>query len=263
MKARLGFFANLRRYLIGYVGLLSLGVICLAWSVVALPAYLLLSPRRGAAFGRAGISRGFYLYRRIFVAIGAYRLDLSEVEKLRQDSGFILAPNHPQMIDAVLLLTCHENMVCVMKAQLMRNVFLGAGARLARYITNEPPRRMIESAVMALKEGAVLLLFPEGTRSVHFPTGNFQLSVAAISKHAQVPVQTLIIETDSAYLSKGWPLLQLPHFPITVKARLGRRFDPPSDARAFTRELETYFNEELQQALQRGWQIERQGERVG
>jgi 1-acyl-sn-glycerol-3-phosphate acyltransferase len=263
MKAKPGLFATLWRYLIGYVGLLSLGVICLAWSVVALPAYLLLPARRGAAFGRAGICRGFYLYRWIIGAIGAYRLDLSEVEQLQHESALILAPNHPQMIDALLLLTCHENMVCVMKAQLMRNLFLGAGSRLARYIANEPPRRMIESAVAALKDGAVLVLFPEGTRSTRFPINNFQLSVAAISKHAQVPVQTVIIETDSPYLSKGWPLLQLPQFPITFKARLGRRFNPPADARAFTRELEQYFIEQLQQAPQRVWQIERQGERVG
>jgi 1-acyl-sn-glycerol-3-phosphate acyltransferase len=263
MAATSGPIAAVRRYLIGYCGLLALGLICLAWSVIALPAYLILPPRAGAAFGRAGISRGFYLYRLIITAIGAFRLDLSELESLRHEAGLIFAPNHPQMIDAILLATCHTNIVCVMKAQLMRNIFLGAGSRLARYIANEPPRRMIEAAVAALKQGAVLLLFPEGTRSVRFPINDFHLSVAAISKHAQVPVQALIIETDSPYLSKGWPLFRLPQFPITFKVRLGRRFAPPSDARAFTRELETYFSQELTNSLQRTWQTERQGERLG
>jgi 1-acyl-sn-glycerol-3-phosphate acyltransferase len=261
MAAISGPIAAARRYVVGYLGLLALGLICLAWSVIALPAYFVLSPRTGAAFGRAGISRGFYLYRLIITAIGAFRLDLSELESLRHESGLIFAPNHPQMIDAILLATCHTNIVCVMKAQLMRNIFLGAGSRLARYIANEPPRRMIEAAVAALKDGAVLLLFPEGTRSVRFPINDFHLSVAAISKHAQVPVQTLIIETDSPYLSKGWPLFRLPQFPITFKVRLGRRFDPPADARTFTRELEVYFSQELAQSLQRSWQTERQGER--
>jgi len=263
MRPMSGPLGAVRRYLIGYIGLASLGLICLAWSVIALPAYFVLSARSGAAFGRAGISRGFYLYRLIITAIGAFRLELGEVETLRHESGLIFAPNHPQMIDAVLLASCHTNIVCVMKAQLMRNIFLGAGSRLARYIANEPPRRMIEAAVAALKDGGVLLLFPEGTRSVRFPINDFHLSVAAISKHAQVPVQTLIIETDSPYLSKGWPLFRLPQFPITFKVRLGRRFDPPADARAFTRALEFYFSQELAQSLQRGWQTERQGERLG
>lgn len=262
MKAVSASFAAVRRYLIAYIGLMSLGLICLAWSVIALPAYFILSPRRGAAFGRAGISRGFYLYRLIITAIGAFRLDLSEVDTLRNESALILAPNHPQMIDAVLLATCHTNVVCVMKAPLMRNIFLGAGSRLARYIANEPPRRMIEAAVSAVQSGGVLLLFPEGTRSVRFPINDFHLSVGAISKHAHVPVQTVIIETDSPYLSKGWPLFRIPQFPITFKARLGRRFEPPADVRAFTRELEVYFSQELSTALQRTWQTERQGARL-
>jgi 1-acyl-sn-glycerol-3-phosphate acyltransferase len=263
MTAISGPFVAVRRYVIAYIGLASLGLICLAWSVFALPAYFLLPPRTGAAVGRAGISRGFYLYRLIISAIGAFQLDLSEVETLRHESGLIFAPNHPQMIDAILLATCHTNIVCVMKAPLMRNVFLGAGSRLARYIANEPPRRMIEAAVSALNAGGVLLLFPEGTRSVRFPINDFHLSVAAISKHAHVPVQTLIIECDSPYLSKGWPLFRIPTFPITFKVRLGRRFDPPADARAFTRELEVYFSQQLAQSLQRAWQTERQGERLG
>jgi 1-acyl-sn-glycerol-3-phosphate acyltransferase len=263
MKAIPVLFALVHRYVIAYIGLLSLGLICLAWSLIALPAYFILPPRSGAALGRAGISRGFYLYRLIITAIGAYRLDLSDVETLRNESALILAPNHPQMIDAVLLATCHTNIVCVMKAQLLRNVFLGAGSRLARYIANEPPRRMIEAAVTAVQSGGVLLLFPEGTRSVRFPINEFHLSVGAISKHAHAPVQTVIIETDSPYLSKGWPLFRIPQFPITFKARLGRRFEPPADVRAFTRELEVYFSQELTNALQRTWQTERQGERVG
>jgi Tat protein secretion system quality control protein TatD with DNase activity len=68
-----------------------------------------------------------------------------------------------------------------------------------------------------------------------------------------VPVQTLIVETDSPYLSKGWPLFRRPALPITYKVRLGRRFAPPADVPAFTAELEVYYRHELQGALQARW----------
>jgi Tat protein secretion system quality control protein TatD with DNase activity len=77
--------------------------------------------------------------------------------------------------------------------------------------------------------------------------------VGAIAKHAKVPVLTLLIETDSPYLSKGWPLLRVPRLPITYRIRLGRRFDPPADAKQFTRELETYFRHELSDSLPTEW----------
>jgi hypothetical protein len=69
--------------------------------------------------------------------------------------------------------------------------------------------------------------------------------VGALSRHSQVAVQTVIIETDSTFLAKGWPLLACPDFPINVRIRLGRRFEPPTDVRAFTVELERYFHREL------------------
>jgi hypothetical protein len=74
-----------------------------------------------------------------------------------------------------------------------------------------------------------------------------------ISKHAAVPVQTLIIETDSPFLSKGWPLFKRPTLPVTYRVRLGTRFDPPADVAAFTAELDRYFRKELAGAMQSRW----------
>lgn len=246
-------FSVLHRYVAVYAAVPLLALICLLWSVIALPAYLLLPAHAGAALGR----RGFRCVSRLFIGalrrLGAYRLDLSALETLHQESGVILAPNHPHLIDALILLAYHPNMVCVMKAALMQNVFLGAGSRLARFIRNRPPRRMINEAVAALRAGGVLLLFPEGTRTLQDPVNTFQLTVGAIAKHAQAPVLTVLIETDSPYLSKGWALFRVPALPITYRVRLGRRFAPPSDVRQFTEELEGYFRAELAQSLQGRW----------
>jgi 1-acyl-sn-glycerol-3-phosphate acyltransferase len=141
----------------------------------------------------------------------------------------------------------------VMKSSLLNNVFLGAGARLARYIRHDPPRRMIHSAIAELDRGGMVLLFPEGTRTTRSPINALQSGVGIIAKGAGVPVQTLIIETDSPCLSKGWPLFRPPAMPITYRVRLGRRFDPPSDVRRFTAELEQYYRQELADAPQKQW----------
>ncbi|HEX3396621.1 MAG TPA: hypothetical protein VHS76_07955, partial [Steroidobacteraceae bacterium] len=78
-------------------------------------------------------------------------------------------------------------------------------------------------------------------------------SVGLIAKHAKVPVQTLVIETDSPFLSKGWPLFKRPELPITYRVRLGQRFEPPADVPTFTAELDRYYREALQGALQSRW----------
>ena len=236
-----------------YSSLTLLGLICLIWSVFALPLYFILPARIGTAVGRCGIMAGFRLYSWSLSVTRTYRLDLRAVDTLRGGPPLILAPNHPALIDALLILTRHPNLVCVMKSKLMNNVFLGSGSRLARYVRNDSSRQMVKESVAHLQAGGVLLLFPEGTRTIKAPINCLVGSVGLIAKHAKVPVQTLLIETDSPFLSKGWPLFKRPELPITYRVRLGRRFDPPSDVGAFTAELAGYYRNALKDAPQSRW----------
>ena len=236
-----------------WASLLLFAMFGLTWSVVAIPAYLLLPRQLGSRIGRLGFNRLTWLYVSWLALIGAYRLDLSAMDALRRGPAVILAPNHPSMIDAVLILSAHPRIVCVMKSVLKKNVILGSGARLARYISNHPPRRMVLDAVVELQRGQSLLLFPEGTRTISAPVNSFTTSAGLIAKRAKVAVQTLIVETDSPFLSKGWSPFHRPVLPITYRIRLGRRFDPPENVRAFDELLEAYFRTELAGALQNIW----------
>jgi len=244
---------TLYEYFALYSSLTLLGLICLTWSVFAIPLYFILPRKLGTAVGRWGIMRGFRLYAWSLSLTRAYRLDLTAIDSLRGGPPLILAPNHPCLIDALLILTRHPNIVCVMKAELMRNIFLGSGSRLARYVANESSRHMVKESVAHLKEGGVLLLFPEGTRTKRDPINPLVGSVGIIAKHADVPVQTLIIETDSPFLSKGWPLFKRPDLPIVYRVRLGKRFEPGRDVAAFTAALDAYYRSELRSALQARW----------
>jgi 1-acyl-sn-glycerol-3-phosphate acyltransferase len=240
-------------HVLTYVLLTMLGLICLLYSIWALLMYPLLPRRAGTAAGRFGIMAGFRLYSWLLSLTGAYKLDLTAIDSLREGPPVILAPNHPSLIDALLILTRHPNIACVMKAELLQNVFLGAGSRLARYIPSDQPRQMIKEAVAELRSGGVLLLFPEGTRSRRSPLNTPKASIGIIAKHANVPVQVAIIETDSPYLSKGWPLFRRPNLPITYRVRLGRRFDPPADVNSFMTALEREYTQQLAGALQSEW----------
>jgi len=169
-----------------YSSLLVLGLICLSWSVIALPLYVLLPRRAGTAAGRRGIMAGFRIYTGWLTLVRAYRLDLRAIDALRGGPACVLAPNHPCMIDALLILTRHPNVVCVMKSEVLKNVFLGSGARLARYVCNEPPMAMIREAVAELQHGSVLLLFPEGTRSVRAPINALKASIGVVAKSSRL-----------------------------------------------------------------------------
>ena len=247
------FLKIIYEYFALYSSLSLLGLICLTWSVFALPLYFILPARLGTAVGRRGIMAGFRIYSWSLSITRTYRLDLKAIDTLRDGPPVILAPNHPALIDALLILTRHPNLVCVMKSALMKNVFLGLRSPAGGCARRTRRGKWSKSPWRGVWWGSSCCCSPRGTRSTRFPINPLVGSVGLIAKHANVPVQTLIIETDSPFLSKGWPLFKQPELPITYKLRSGQRFDPPKDVPAFTAELDRYYRQSLQNAPQARW----------
>ncbi|MDO9074915.1 MAG: lysophospholipid acyltransferase family protein [Rubrivivax sp.] len=221
--------------------LLLLGLASVLWNAVALLLYPLLSRDVGERVGRAAISRAYRMFWWTADAVGMVRLDSRALDPLRDEAGLILVANHPSMLDAVMLVARLPRSACVMKASLMRNPLLAPAARLARYICNDSPFGLIQQAVLVLKRGGQLVMFPEGTRTTRPPVNPFHGGVTVIAKRAQAPMQTVFIDTTSPYLCKGWPLWRLPPLPIVFAVRLGRRFAPAEDAASQLVEIEAYF----------------------
>jgi len=227
------------------VCLLSWGGLGLVYTAVSALLYPVLPRRVGARCGRGAIRLVFRFQLWLLHAVGLMRADLSALQALRGEQGLILAPNHPSLLDAVLVVAQVPNVVCVMKAKVQDNLFLGGGARLAGYIRNDSNTNMVRRAVDELKAGSHVLLFPEGTRTVHAPIGQFKGALSLIARRSGAPVQTVFIETDSPYLGKCWPLFRKPPFPIVYRVRLGRRYTPDAHDKAFMHVLEDYFRAEL------------------
>lgn len=228
------------------LGYALLVVLCLSVSVLAVAMRALLPRALSRRWGRKLAAASFRAYLRVLELMGACRFDLGALDALRDGPPLIVAPNHPSLLDAILILSRLPDATCIMKADIVNSVFFGAGARLVGYIRNMPLRTMVQLSVADLRQGSSLLLFPEGTRTRRFPVERMQGTTGLISKHAGVPVQAVFIETDSAFLGKDWSLLWTPKMPVTYRVRLGKRFEPAGDIAQFTAELERYFEAELQ-----------------
>ena len=89
------------------------------------------------------------------------------------------------------------------------------------------------------------MVFPEGSRTARPPVDRFARGFAVAARAAGAPVQTVLIEADSSYLRKGWPLFRRPDLPLVFRVRLGERFAVGRDPDAFVAGLESYFRREL------------------
>jgi 1-acyl-sn-glycerol-3-phosphate acyltransferase len=191
------------------------------------------------------MSWGFRNLLRLMSITGLARFDLTALDALRDEPGLVIAPNHPTLLDALLVTSRLPRIVCITKASLWDNPALGASCRLSAYIRNDSSHKLVRRAAEAMKGGSQLLIFPEGTRTITPPIGPFKAGFALMARQAGVPVQTVLLQASSPYLQKGWPLWRRPDFPLTYRARLGRRFTVNGPAEAFSDQLAAYFRAEL------------------
>jgi 1-acyl-sn-glycerol-3-phosphate acyltransferase len=231
--------------LVIYSGLLVFGLMCLIWSGAAGLLCHLLSEERGRVVGRRVTSYGFRCYLWLLALTRVFRFDLRALDALRDAGPLIIAPNHPGLLDAVMVLSRLPDVACVMKADLINNRIYGASARLAGYIRNDDFIGGVTQAVENLRAGGQLLLFPEGTRTTRRPINPLKGGAPLVSKRSGVPIQTVLIETTSPFLSKGWPLHRIPPMPVCYRVRLGRRFMAKDNLRETIAELEAYLASEL------------------
>ncbi|HMD27094.1 MAG TPA: hypothetical protein VKH13_00880, partial [Steroidobacteraceae bacterium] len=86
------FLKILYEYFALYSSLTLLGLICLTWSLFAVPLYFILPRHIGTAVGRRGIMAGFRLYSWSLSITSTYRLDLRAIDSLKGGPPVILAP---------------------------------------------------------------------------------------------------------------------------------------------------------------------------
>jgi 1-acyl-sn-glycerol-3-phosphate acyltransferase len=229
------------------------GIFGLLFTAVSIPLILVLPCPVAKKLGRGMLHRAFRVFVRYLKVTDLVHADLESLDALRdQDGPVIIAPNHTSLWDAVFVISKLPQPICIMKEAILKNPFLGGGARLAGYIPNGSSARMVKDAADALQNGGQLLLFPEGTRTRREarwinPLGG---GCALIAKRAGVPVRPVFIRSNTRFLEKGWPLWKKPELPIRLSFELGApvRVEEGESAHEFTKRLEEIFEGNLGRA---------------
>lgn len=142
-------------------------------------------------------SRAAYLILRIF-----FRMRVQGQAKLPRSGPYIISPNHQSFLDAPALAT-------TLPWRVMRDIFsvgtseiFGAGlwrrvARWWRLVPVDPDANLVpamRAGAYGLKQGKILLLFPEGERSIDGPPKVFRKGAAILATHLKVPIVPVAME---------------------------------------------------------------------
>jgi 1-acyl-sn-glycerol-3-phosphate acyltransferase len=148
------------------------------------------------------------------------------LENLEAEVPRVYMVNHQSYFDIfTLLANLPVQFKFVVKEELMRVPFLGPAMRKAKYvgIERDDPRKAVKSmnaAADRFREGASILIFPEGTRSPDgqlqpFKPGGFHLAlkirgdivpVSIVGTHRIVPKGSLRVQKGKATMVIGKPI---------------------------------------------------------
>lgn len=140
------------------------------------------------------------------------RTEMEGLEKLNQENletGVIYA-NHHSIFDIFSLLkTVKRRHAYIAKIEIGRIFLLHRGMRLIRceFLDRDNPRgavKTISSAVKTVKEGILMVVFPEGTRVINGPVGLFKAGSFKVAVKAKADIIPMTI-FNSQMVGKRWP----------------------------------------------------------
>jgi len=165
-------------------------------------------------------------WARVILRVCGIKVRVVGMENLETDVPRIYMTNHQSFFDIFALLACLPvNFKFILKQELMKLPVFGPAMRKAGYIgiERDDPRKAVKSmnqAAERIKNGASVLIFPEGTRSPdgrlgQFKKGGFSLAlksgcdivpVAITDSYRIAPKGSLRIRKGSLSLSIGKPI---------------------------------------------------------
>jgi len=138
-----------------------------------------------------------------------FHLRVSGLEKLPRQGPFILSSNHQSYLDPVMLAgvlpeSILRNAFAVGTSEIFGEGFMRKMARWLRVIVVDPDANLVpamRAGAFGLRQGKILILYPEGERSIDGTPKTFKKGAAILSIHMQVPIVPVAI----AGFHEAWP----------------------------------------------------------
>jgi long-chain acyl-CoA synthetase len=170
------------------------------------------------------------------IAHDRFHLEVTGLEKLPLQGPYILSSNHQSFLDPLILASLvpwkvFERLFSVGTSEIFGSGFMRRLASWLRVVVLDPDANLIpamRAGAFGLRHGRVLMLYPEGERSIDGKPRIFKKGAAILSIHMQVPIVPVAIEG----FHDAWPRGQAFQGFTPLKMKFGDPIYPPPESEA-------------------------------
>jgi 1-acyl-sn-glycerol-3-phosphate acyltransferase len=222
-------------------------------STVILPLVRLAkgTPEEKAARCRLWVSESWVFFHDYMRFFGLIDYDPRRITTPLPDGPVVVVANHPTLVDVTAIMSAWGRLVCVAKTDVFRSPFIG---RLLRYCGHVDggdgglfsAASVVTQSVEALRQGAAILIFPEGTRSPENGMHAFRQGAFEMAARANVPLVPVFITCDPPTLMRGQGWWEVPVRTARLELTPLPAIAPPlGDPAAACEKMQSEFQERL------------------
>jgi 1-acyl-sn-glycerol-3-phosphate acyltransferase len=197
-------------------------VVCLGFAVLAILS-IPFDRGTGRLFHR--VSRAWAI---VVLFVTGVQVRVTGLDRLRHDQAYIYVSNHASLFDIPIVFAgIPDDIRVIYKKELEKIPVFGWGLKMGAYISVERghgPRaaRSLEEAIRKMRQGASLLLYAEGTRTMDGRLQPFKRGAFHLAHRSGVPVVPLTINGTYSILRKHSVMIR----PGTAHLTLGDPIEP-------------------------------------
>ena len=190
-------------------------------------------------------------------ALVAFRLKTTGREKVPVKGPLLICSNHQSYLDAIILATLlpwplFRRTFAVGTSEIFGTGFMRRLAGWLRVVVVDPDANLIpamRAGACGLRHGGVLILYPEGERSIDGTVRTFKKGAAILSTNLQIPIVPVAIEG----FYDAWPRTKSFQKFAALKMAFGDPIYPPSNAQPSETDYEK-LTAELKSKIVDMWQ---------
>ena len=177
----------------------------------------------------------WYLFGRAVSLISkdAFDLRVHGLENIPPEGPFILSPNHQSFLDGPVLMSqfpwrLYKKAFYVGTSEIFGSGVMRAVAHSLRLIPVDPDANLVpamRAGAYGLRRGQILVLYPEGERSIDGPPKTFNKGAAILASHLKVPIVPVALEG----FHEAWPRGKGFQGLSRLRIAIGKPIVPPAD----------------------------------
>jgi 1-acyl-sn-glycerol-3-phosphate acyltransferase len=170
------------------------------------------------------------------IALDRFHLKVEGLDKLPKTGAYILSSNHQSYLDPLILASVlPPDVFCrafaVGTSDIFGQGFMRRLARSIKVVVLDPDANLVpamRAGAFGLRHGGVLILYPEGERSIDGKPRIFKKGAAILSIHLQVPIVPIAIEG----FYEAWPRNRPYKGHSPLRMMVGNPILPPAESEA-------------------------------